>query len=588
MQADVEVLRFPGIDTKGESGTTPAAEEFTIDSAWGVTVEAVARQAAFEENAPLPGVLDLSGEWWCLASAADGRRLVIADRFGMQPLAVATATTLDGPALFVGTSAAATARAVRAAGGTITTDWAHVLETITARHDFLDCLFDNSTPFDGIVLIPAGRGLEVAEDRWRIVRRPELDDSGTYDSLLREGIDRVIADIRHLVVTHENVAINLSGGKDSRVVLALVLAAGCADQVHVAATDPTPPGGSIAHSPTVQSDLEISSRLVQGLGLSWVDWRTPRDMWPTSLEGELHRFQSLRHGLTNQFVPMGLTYHLTSPEARVNGAGGEIYRGYWAGVLSKHPLWTKLGHNEDSLEDDSRALLRALRSPLPLPPELAHRGEESFLSSMFQLPGTTLADRLERHYEAFRMRGHAGGRRWGQSYGITNVGLLQQAALMRAAHALPPEDRYSGRILFDIVEALAPELNDLEYQSGPWPWGGGRFPVRSWEGIRSSESGYRRAQKAAQLATRPQRYRARPRPDMLPAIDAGLRAVSAQMAEDDLDPGLLTGLRTAPPTDLRGQGRLLARLFHWASGFGDDRFLPRAIPTAPPRVRTCA
>jgi hypothetical protein len=73
---------------------------------------------------------------------------------------------------------------------------------------------------------------------------------------------------------------------------------------------------------------------------------------------------------------------------------------------------------------------------------------------------------------------------------------------------------------------------------------------------------------------------------MSPAIDAGLAAVSGQMTDDGLDPEILKGLRAAPPGDLRGQGRLLARLFHWASGFGDDRFLPQAIP-APPRVRTC-
>lgn len=89
-----------------------------------------------------------------------------------------------------------------------------------------------------------------------------------------------------------------------------------------------------------------------------------------------------------------------------------------------------------------------------------------------------------------------------------------------------------------------------------------------------------------QDSARPQHYRARPRPDMGSAISTGLAAVRDQMAEDGLDRALLDGLRAAPPTDLRGQGRLLSRLFHWASGFGDERLLPRAIPSAPPRVRT--
>ncbi|MFC0675710.1 hypothetical protein [Brachybacterium hainanense] len=582
------MLRFVAVEEAEESTRGPVAEDFLIESAWGVTVEDVGEQEAFRTGAPLPGVLDRSGEWWCVATSEDGRRLVLADRFGFQPLALAVATTADGPALFIGTSASETARAIIAAGGTVSTNWALVLETIGARHDFLDCLFDHSTPFDGISWLPPDKAIEVGATGFRIVSRPETSVHGAYEDLLRRGIDHAIADMEHLLAVHEHVAINLSGGKDSRVVLALVMAAGCSDRVQIAATDPAPPGGSMAHSPTVARDLEISSRLVEKLGLSWVDRRTPRDVWPTTLEGELARFQTLRHGLTNQFVPMALSYRLTVPEARVNGAGGEIFRGYWADVLSGHPVWSTLGHRAETRESDTRSLLRALRSPFRLPASVAERGEQSLVEAMAPLPGSTAAEALDRHYEVFRLRGHAGGRRWGQSYGITNFGLLQQSALMRAAQELERDERCSGRVLFDIVEQVAPELNDLEYQSGPWPWSGQRTPVMDWSDVAPSTASYRRAQVRAQQSARPQRYIARPRPDMAGAVTAGLAALAEQMRTDGLDPTLVGGLRAAPPADLRGQGRLLGRLFHWASGFGDERFLPRAIPAAPPRVRTYA
>lgn len=585
MDARVEVLRFPGVAER-RSGGSLAADEFTIESAWGATVEPVSEQSDFAPGAPLSGVIGRSGEWWCVARARDGRRVILADRFGMQPLAISSATTLDGESLFVGTSAAKTAHAVRAAGGTLSTDWAYVLETIGARHDFLDCIFDFTTPTSGVRWLPPDRAIEVSADGFRIVPRPEEPGSGDYDSLLRAGIDQAIADVQHMVDTHERVTINLSGGKDSRVVLALVLGAGCEDRVQVTATDPTPPGGSIAHSPTVQQDLEISSRLVQGLGLKWVDWRSPRDLWPTTLEGELARFQNYRHGLTNQFVPLGLTYKLTEPEARINGAGGEIYRGYWAGVLESHPAWKQLAHTEASADSDARALLRGLRSPLAIPGELAERGEQKFVEAIRYLPGSTLAQSLDRHYETFRMRGHAGGRRWGQSYGVTNYSILQQSTLMRASQALDPAERYEGKVLYDIVENLAPELHDLEYQSGPWPWTGQRPPARDWSSIAPRLEDYRMAQKRSRQAMRPNGYKGRPRPDMAPAIATGLAALSEQMREDGLEPALIGSIRAAPPEDLRGQGRLLARLFNWASGYGDQRMLPLAMPEGPPRVRS--
>lgn len=586
MIAKVDVLRFPDIEERRPAADAPAADDFTIESAWGATFEPVEDQDCFAEGAPLGGVIAQSGEWWCVARAQDGRRLILADRFGMQPLAISRAETLDAVSLFVGTSAAKTAHAVRAAGGRLDTDWAYVLETISARHDFLDCIFDFSTPIDGVRWLPPDRAIEVSGHGYRVVPRPENTAVGGYDSLLRDGIDRAIADVQKLVDTHERVAINLSGGKDSRVVLALVLGAGCADRVQIAATDPTPPGGSIAHSPTVQQDLEISSRLVEGLGLGWVDWRSPRDLWPTTVEGELARFQNYRHGLTNQFVPLGLTYRLTEPEARINGAGGEIYRGYWAGVLESHPSWKRMAHTEDSTDSDARTLLQGLRSPFHIPGDLAEQGEQSFIEAIRYLPGSTLAQSLDRHYETFRMRGHAGGRRWGQTYGATNVSILQQSALLRASEALDPAERYEGKVLYDIVESLAPELHDLEYQSGPWPWSGQRSPIRDWSSIAPRIDDYRKAQKRSQQAIRPNRYRGRPRPDMAPAIRAGLSALAEQMQTDGLETSLIASLRAAPPTDLRGQGRMLARLFNWASSYGDERMLPLAMPEAPPMVRS--
>lgn len=586
MDANVEVLRFPDVSERAAAAAAAPVDEYVVESAWGVTIDPVSEHPEFASGAPIANVLDLSGEWWCVAKSADGRRLVFSDRFGMQPLALAHAETLDGTSLFVGTSAAATAHAIRAAGGDLIGDWSHVLETISAKHDFLDCIFDFSTPTDGVTWLPPDRAIEIDADGYRVVPRPEVHRTGSYESLLQIGIDRAVADVQHLVDTHERIGINLSGGKDSRVVLAVALASGRADRIHVSATDPTPPGGSTAHKPTVQKDLEVSSRLVQGLGLRWMDWRSPRDLWPTTLEGELARFQHYRHGLTNQFVPVGFAHRLTEPEARINGAGGEIFREYWSGVLSKHPAWPTLGHRADTADSDARMLMRALRGPLAIPVELAQRGEERFAQAIGHIPGGTIAESLDRHYETFRMRGHAGGRRWGQSFGVTNFSLLQQSALARASEQLDPAERYSGKILFDIIERLAPELHDLEYESGPWPWSGQRAPVRDWSDVQPAIAGYRSAQERSLQAVRPNRYKGRGRPDMAAAIDTGLRAMAEQMREDGLDPGILEPLRSAPPMDLRGQGRMLARLFNWASAYGDDRMSPRAMPQSPPMVRS--
>lgn len=586
MHSHVDALRFPEVTTMLTEGPDAVASDFVIEDAWGVTVDSIANSPEFARQAPIEGILDLSGEWWCVAKARDGRRLVLADRFGIQPLAIATATTLDGPALWIGSSAAATARAVRAAGGQLPTNWSHVLEVIGAQHDFLDCLFDFSTPTAGIVLVPADRAVEIGSDGYRIVPRPTVRAEGSYESLLTTGIARAMEDVRRLVNSHETTVINLSGGKDSRVVLAIVMAAGYSDRIQVAATAPRPAGAGIAHAQTVTEDLAISAQLVKGLGLQWVDRRPPRDYWPSTLEGELANFQHYRHGLTNQFVPLGLTYQLLEPQARINGAGGEIFRQYWSHKFSKHYVWKTMQHTEASREGDARLMLRALRSRLPIPEDLAEEGEASFLEGINHVSQGTLAHALDHHYLAFRMRGHAGGRRWGQTYGITNYSLLQQSALSRAAERLDPVEREGGKLLFDIIEQLAPELNDLEYQSGPWMWRPQRERLRDWSTVGIAMRRYRQAEERAARSSRPNAYRTRPRPDMSAAILDGLRALSDQMRADGFDHTLLGPILEDPPTTLRLQGRMLARLFNWASSFGDDRMCPIAVAAHPPRVRT--
>src|SRR5699024_974362 len=109
-----------------------------------------------------------------------------------------------------------------------------------------------STPTEGVRWIPADSVLEVRAEGYRVVSRPRSAASGSYEQMLERGIELAVGDVQHLVDSHERTAINLSGGKDSRVVLALALASGRSGSIHVSATDPTPPGGSTAHAPTVQ------------------------------------------------------------------------------------------------------------------------------------------------------------------------------------------------------------------------------------------------------------------------------------------------------------------------------------------------
>lgn len=585
---EVTVLRFPAATGLLSSAPRFALDDFRIGSTWGVTFKPVELDPAFADGNPLSHIIDTTGDWWCAARGPAGSWLILADPFGMQPIYLATSATLDGEALFVGASSADVARAVRAAGGVLENDWSTLLTTIAAKHDFLDCVYDFSTPARGVRMVPPDQAVLVHAGGFALVPRPKSPDltAASYEQLVDRGIARAMTDLRALASDFPNIAINLSGGKDSRVVLALALAAGLGNEISVLATDPTPSGSSIAALKTVAEDLAIASRIVKRYGLKWSERRIPRDTWPESLAGQIAVFQQHRRGLSHQFIPAGITYRLHEGEAKVNGAGGEIYRRYWSKVLSINPAWPSLDFGAEALERDAQRLFGVLTGPLEIPTEFRERAANRFSSAMRHLDRDNVRDALDRHYEFFRLRGHAGGRRWGLTYGILNHSVLLQPEFVQAVSMLSPEERFSGRMLFDIVERLAPELHDLEYQSGPWEFGGNRPPVFDWSSVRADESGYRASQQRIKASMIPSGYKGRPRPDMAPLIADGLAELSDSMQNDGLDSEILHPLRQSPPSDLRGQGRLVSRLSNWRSGFVDGGSFSASVGGPLPRVKT--
>lgn len=581
------VLRFPDASA-GLKSDHLRSGAFQIVTSFGATVAPVSQEPSFGPGAPLSGILGQTGDWWCLARDDRGRHIVLADPFGMQPLYMAQCSTPDGASLFVGASSTDLARAIRIAGGNLETNWASILTTISARHDLLDCVFDFESFTRGITMLPPDKAILIDGESFAVIDRPEPESwhGATYDQLVERGSERAIADFRNLVRTHDNVGVNLSGGKDSRVVLALAMAAGVESDISILANDPTPATASVAALETFRADLDISSRIVSQYGLRWADRRIPRDIWPDTLAGQLEVFQQYRRGLSHQFIPTGLSYRLRESDAKINGAGGEIYRKYWSEVLAKHPVWKGLGHSPESVERDAEAVFKALSSPLSMPEDLREEAAAKFATAVIYLDAGSFTHALDRHYEFFRLRGHAGGRRWGQHFGITNYSILLQPDFVRAVSLLDPAERFGGRILFDIVEKWVPDLHDLEYQSGPWEFSTGRPKVFDWSQIPPSPEHFRASQQRVKQSTTPSRYIGRPRPDMGGLIAAGLTDLSDAMQTDGLSPDIIRPLLQNPPTDLRGQGRLLSRLSTWQSGLAQPGSFAAIVRGQAPRVQT--
>lgn len=247
--------------------------------------------------------------------------------------------------------------------------------------------------------------------------------------------------------------------------------------------------------------------------------------------------------------------------------------------MSSHSAWKKLELTPESRFQDGVAFYNAIRAKLPIPHELVKKAATDFSSSLLSLSDISFADSFEVHSFEFRARGHAGGQRWAQEYGIINHSPIIRPEFNRAFELLDDEDRNNGRLLFDVLEETVPELHDLEYQSGPWRYETGRAPKLDWSSVPSAEREYYRALK--RKTPRPWGYAMRPQLDMMPAISGTLHEMKHFLSEDGIAPSVVEPILGSLKQKNRTQGRILAKLMHWASGLGQTDTLKGAIGGAP-------
>ena len=584
-----DVVRFAGSGQLVAPPPTVDPKEFTIAQRWGLSTQPVRELKEFDVAAPLETVLDRNGEWWTVSSDGSGRYLVSADPFSLQPLFFAAVRTRDGLDLFVGASVSAVARAMTLMGAKAETDWSAVLPSLAAKRDFFDTMWDVATPLRGLAVTRPDQAILISADGYSMVRRPTTAalQGMTYESLLHAGTDAAVAELQQTFAqaTTEKPVLNLSGGKDSRLVLAMVVAAGLADEIEINAQDPRTAKPQWKHD-ILDADLALSSRLATRFDLRWQTSSSEREVWPDSLDSQLHDFQLFRGGRSHQFFPLSHSYRFIEPEIRVTGAGAGVLKSPWRQGWERSGLWGKLGQRPDSFDSDTLKILRhELRGPR-MPAEIEEQASNRFCMTMWQMSGGLIDQAAMQHYTSFRNRGHVGGMQWSRDKGVIVSNPLLQPAFQRAALMLPSGLRDAGRVTSDLFEAILPEMNDLPFQSGDWPWDHGRPQILDWSTYPADRDAYFRASDTKRKSSRPQ-FRWDASPDMSDLVGLGLQQLKEAVQAAGL-PGeeLITPLQDAPARSTREQGRLLTRIATWAQSLRDPGEFLGATDARSPRIFT--
>jgi hypothetical protein len=133
-------------------------------------------------------------------------------------------------------------------------------------------------------------------------------------------------------------------------------------------------------------------------------------------------------------------------EIRMMGGSGEMLRDYY------QRFFTAVAPDAAATPDNiARIVARRIPKYLKHKPTITEALEETFA----HIPGQTIGEKLDGHYMAFRNRYH-----FGPSIKRDQLTLspIASPSLLRAARGLPPAEKATGRVLFDVTQALCERL----------------------------------------------------------------------------------------------------------------------------------
>lgn len=322
--------------------------------------------------------------------------------------------------------------------------------------------FSTQTIVEDIHVLRSDQVLRISPTSVKAEPRPRFTDpkNRNYEQLisdaLRRGADFVAATLEWDVPDR---MLFLSGGRDSRSVLAMAIAGGTEREFPVFAKPP--PAGTSTFSQKLSLDRELSGQLVDKFNLDvWDDkfnvklsnGETEREWWLSHWAGVLHDYNSPKRGSL-------------VPSVRLIGAMGANYRTKVPDFVA-HMRDTKFQMSPDSFDDDFSTFFDDICPRHPGSNNDAwEEAREMFHTSLtYEGVGEALWERLDAFSEVFRMSAHFGGTNVEQSANTWNLNILGIPELTYAASMLPRRERADGQVWKDLHALVDERLNEVPYE----------------------------------------------------------------------------------------------------------------------------
>lgn len=459
---------FEGVTTESSTCLFDGANDFTLERLNGFLtsekaplisdgVSTVSTRLAFREGK------SAIGEWLGIYSNEKGQYLAIGDPFGYQPVYYRFLPTARK--LLIGTSPQALADAALNSGEDNAPNWAQLLASVGTTHAWSITMQSNqSFEANTKVLLP-GQHIEISNTFWYVSASSFFEPQDEYESLLERGIRRAVQQIRTASSLNvDQKRINLSGGKDSRMVLALLDAAKVTDEFTVTTMNPQTWLPKSAR-PALYRDLYVANYLRSQYRLDWTE-PFQQEFVPLSFEASINEWQQYRQHRNFKLRPSNHLYIQNGLNIELRGAAGETFRGFnaVAGLVTK----LSFQNSPKSFKSDVQLLINHLYGGGLLLEEQLEEVSEQTYALFLELGAETIEDALHRRYTVFRNGSHFGHTRHSMSHGQIPVLPLSQPEFVQASQLLSTKQRDAGQVAFDIIERTTPALNEITFDGGYW------------------------------------------------------------------------------------------------------------------------
>lgn len=466
-----------GVSSVQRSSDAPALDEgaMTCIALYGVMLTPrrvlTSMDGSAQPSLTFDEAVDANGEWLAVFQHRDHPDdiVVLTDAFAFQTLFHATVDGEDGARLVLGSSAAGVAYRRNIAGQAMDPDWPVIVSLLSTYDPWSSTLSSDRTSDRAVGTMRPFEMMRIRGGRATIVPRADWSraQGKGYEELIAAGVKTAVAQLRTLVrEPFASRRINLSGGKDSRMMFALMNAAQVTDGFDVRSVNPRT-WHSPAGRPGLEKDLLIADALRQHYGMSW--WKeTSTVIEPADPFETLEAWQAFHSSRNFRFRLLRDWTTRPGTVAELRGASGETFREYWSYYWKRHARFPEVLGTPESYRDDARVLFESIYPVSLFPADLVDAAFEHFLESLEGTGKDDILDAGDRHFSLYRNRAHFGTTMQFAQEGTLPFFPLNQTAFVLAGDLLDPAERRRGAVFFDIIDSISPELNDLPFDAKQW------------------------------------------------------------------------------------------------------------------------